>query len=70
MPEEIDRAEIPPERIDDEDDVDPEQHRVSEPRELHHQQEHEQPDDEILLCVGALPLDRDLFELEVEMMKE
>ena len=48
MPEEIDRAEIAPQRVEDEDDVGPEQHRMREPRQLHHQQEHQQADDEVL----------------------
>ncbi len=67
MPEEVDRAEISPERVDDEDDVGPEQDRMGEPRQLHHQQEHQQPDDEILLRVGALRIDRDPLELEIEI---
>ena len=67
MPEEIDRAQIAPERVDDEDDVGPEQDRMGEPRQLHHQQEHQQPDDEILLRVGALRVDRDALELEIEI---
>ena len=67
MPEEIERAEIAVQRVDDEDDVGPEQHRVREPRQLHHQQEHQQADDEILLRVGALRVDRDAFEFEAEI---
>ncbi len=67
MPEEIDRAEIPPKRVEDENDVGPEQHRMCQPRQLHHQQEHQQADEEVLRGVGSLPPDRDLFELAVEM---
>ena len=40
---------------------------MREPRQLHHQQEHQQPDDEILLREGALRIDRDALELEVEI---
>ena len=40
---------------------------MREPRQLHHQQEHQQADDEVLPGVGALPLDRDVLELEEEI---
>ena len=40
---------------------------MREPRQLHHQQEHQQPDDVILLREGALRVDRDAFELEIEI---
>ena len=67
MPEEIDRAQIAPERVDDQDDIGPEQDRMREPRQLHHQQEHQQADDEILLRERALRIDRDALELEIEI---
>ncbi len=67
MPEEIDRTEVTPQRVEDEDDVGPEQHRMRQARQFHHQQEHQQADDKVLRGVGPLPPDRDLFELAVEM---
>ena len=63
MPEEVERAQISPQRVDDHHEVDPEQNRVGEARQLHHQQENEQADDEILRRPGALAVDRDLFKL-------
>ena len=67
MPEEIDRAQVALQRVEDENDVGPEQDRMGEPRQLHHQQEHQQADDEILLRVGALPVDRDFLEFPPEV---
>ena len=69
MPEEIDRTEIAPKCVKDQCEIDPEQNRMSEPRELHHQEEHEQADNEILGGVGALPPDRDVFVFVQEIYK-
>ena len=67
MPEKIERAQISEHRIEHEHEIDPEQSGVGQPRQLHHQQEHEQADDEILPRVGTLPPDRDVFVLKQEV---
>ena len=69
MPEEVEpaRKHVAVERIDDHHDIGPEQDRMGKTRQLHHQQEHQQADDEILPRVRALAVDRDpiVFEQEV-----
>ena len=40
---------------------------MREPRQLHHQQEHQQPDDVVVLRERALRVDGDAFELVVEI---
>ncbi len=67
MPEEIDRTEKAPERVGDHEHIGPEQYGMREPGQLHHQQENQQPDDVVVLRERSLRIDRDPFELIVEM---
>jgi len=66
MPEEVEptRKQVAVKRIDDHHDIGPEQDRMVKTRQLHHQQEHQQADDEILCRVGTLAVDCDpiIFE--------
>jgi len=67
MPEEVERTQVSEHRVEYEREVDPEQRGMGQPRQFHHQQEHEQADDEILGRIGTLPPDRDVFVLIQEV---
>ena len=69
MPEEVDRAQIAPERVEHHNHVHPEQLLMGDPRELHHQEENQQTHDEVLPGVGALAIDRDLLVFHEKMVE-